>query len=257
MLTTLGDARRQRAVTRIADHRPWQMPDRPWFMAQTWRHLLFAHWRVDPGALARVLPPGLPLDTFDGAAWVGVTPFAVDTFRVRLLPPPPAVHSFPELNVRTYVTVDGRPGIWFFSLDAGSRLAVEGARRLYRLPYFRARASLDDGDPGVSFRSVRTQSDGPPASLRVEYRASGPAGEPVPGTLDHWLTERYCLYTVDARGRLLRGDIHHRPWVLAPATAAIGENTMGGQIGVELAAPPLLHVAAPQDVVFWRLAPAA
>jgi uncharacterized protein YqjF (DUF2071 family) len=223
-------------------------------MAQTWRRLLFAHWRVDPERLRAVVPPQLPLDVIDGSAWLAVTPFQVDGFRVRFTPPLPGVHCFPEVNVRTYVTIDGRPGIFFFSLDADSRLAVASARRLYRLPYFRCRAELTHGEDGSRWTSERVSREGPEAQLRVAYRATAAPTEPRAGTLEHSLSERYCLYTLDGSGRVLRGDIHHPPWRLAPAEAEIERNTMGREIGLDLDGPPLLHVAAPQHVVFWRLA---
>jgi uncharacterized protein YqjF (DUF2071 family) len=225
-------------------------------MAQTWSDLLFAHWRVEAGELRKVLHPALPLDTFDGSAWIGVTPFRVEGFRLRNTPPLPFVHAFPELNVRTYVTIDDRPGIHFFSLDAGSRLAVESARRIYRLPYFHARMTIAGRGDDIDFTSERTQSDGPPARLAIRYGAAGSVSQPAPGTLEHFLTERYCLYTLDERQRPLRGDIHHPPWRIRPATARVAGNTMARQIGLDLADEPLVHLAERQDVVFWKLGPA-
>ena len=223
-------------------------------MAQTWCNLLFAHWPVDPEALRPVVDPSLPIDTFEGKAWIGVTPFMVQAFRLRLSPPLPLVHSFPEVNVRTYVTVDGKPGIYFFSLDAGSRFAVESARRLYRLPYFTSRASLDERGGEVEWESERIDDRNAPAALRTRYRATGGAFEAEPGSLEHFLVERYCLYTVDEAG-VHRGQIHHPPWQIQPARAEIEENTMARQIGLELEGDPLLHLARPQDVVFWLLEP--
>jgi hypothetical protein len=249
----IAAAARQPRVLRQTGHRPWPVPDRPWLMAQTWSDLLFMHWRVDPDELRPVLHPDLPLDTFDGSAFVGVTPFRVEGFRLRHTPPLALVHAFPELNVRTYVTIDGRPGIHFFSLDADSRFAVESARRIYRLPYFRARMRVRGRGDAIDFESERTHSDGPPAGLAIHYEAAGPASEPEPGSLEHFLTERYCLYTLDERQRILRGDIHHPPWRIRPATARVGANTMGRQIGLELEGDPLLHLAGRQDVLFWKL----
>jgi uncharacterized protein len=233
-------------------HRPWPVPDRPWVMGQTWERLLFAHWAVEPAALRRVLPSGLEPDVRDGRAWVGITPFGIRGTRARGLPPPPVISRFPELNVRTYVTVGGRPGIWFLSLDAASRLAVGAARRVYRLPYFRAAMSMDaDGDE-VRFSSRRLH--GPDARFEARYHATGPPAPPAPDTLEWFLTERYCLYTL--RGRdLVRADIHHRPWPLRPASAEIAENTMAAPYGLAPAGEPLLHLADRQDVVFWRLEP--
>src|SRR4051812_2149883 len=126
----------QGQVTREREHRPWRIPDRSWIMAQTWTNLLFAHWDVAPKAIADSMPHELPLDTYEGRAWIGITPFGVRNLRPRLAWPLPFLSAFPEINVRTYVNVDGKAGIYFFSLDAGSRLAVAAARRLYRLPYF-------------------------------------------------------------------------------------------------------------------------
>jgi uncharacterized protein YqjF (DUF2071 family) len=224
-------------------------------MGQSWRHLLFAHWRVEAEELRRVVHPSLPLDTFDGSAWVGVTPFRVEGFRLHYAPPVPVIQAFPEVNVRTYVTVGGRPGIYFFSLDAASRFAVEAARRIYRVPYFHARMSLEHEGERVRFSSERVQRDGPPARLALEYRADSAPFEPAPGTLEHFLTERYCLYTVDAGGRALRGDIHHEPWRIRTARAELAVNSMGHQVGLALDGDPLLHVGERQDVLFWTLQP--
>jgi uncharacterized protein len=225
-------------------------------MRQTWDRLLFAHWAVAPEALRPVVHPDMPIDTRDGRAWIGITPFRVTGFRLRYTPPLPYVSRFLELNVRTYVTIGGKPGIYFFSLDAATRAAVYGARRAYRLPYFHGQMSREAGPERVDFRSRRVQRDGPPAELSASYRAAGETYSAEPCTLDWFLTERYCLYTADREGRLYRGDIHHRPWPLQRAEARIDRNSMTEQIGVPLEGEPLLHYAARQDVVFWRLAPA-
>ena len=244
-------ARRQEGSLSEAGHRPWPLPERPWVMGQTWERLLFAHWAVDPARLEEVVPPELPLDVVDGRAWVGVTPSEVKGLRVRGVVPPPVISSFPEINVRTYVTVDGRPGIYFFSLDTSSRLGVETARRAYRLPYFRASQRHD----GEGFASRRVHSDGPPAEFVGTYRPLGDPAPAEPGSIEHFLTERYCLYTLDEGRRVQRGEIHHRPWPLQAAEAEIELNTMGDQIGLELGGTPLLHYSHRQDVVFWRLTP--
>ena len=228
-------------------------------MKQRWLDLLFAHWRVPADELRRVVHPAVPIDEFDGSAWVGVTPFRVEGLRGRFTPPLPGVSSFLETNVRTYATVNGEPGIWFFSLDAENRSAVEAARRFYRLPYFLAEmAAESSGDGRVSYSTERVSDDGPPAALDLDYSPNGPAAVPEPGTLEHFLTERYCLYTVDDAGQVLRGDIDHEPWRLAPAAASIRRNTMGEQIGQPLGGEPLLHLSATdKDVVFWPLKPAS
>ncbi len=223
-------------------------------MAQTWEDLLFAHWPVQPERLRPLLPEAVPLDVREGSAWVGVTPFRVGAFRLRGVPHVPGITAFPELNVRTYTTIDGKPGIWFMSLDAASALAVAGARRAYRLPYFRARMECRESGSWIEYRSRRVSSDGEPAEFAGRYWATGPESSPVPGSLEHWLTERYCLYTLDERGELLRADIHHPPWPLRAAEAGFELNTMAEPYGLELDSPPaLLHFARRQDVLIWGL----
>jgi uncharacterized protein len=251
-IADLAAARRQPWALRATAHRPSPLPDGPWVMGQSWARLLFAHWRVPAEALRRTVPESVPLDERDGSAWLAITPFVVRGLRARGLPPAPFAGRFAELNVRTYTTIDGRPGIYFLSLDAASRLAVAGARRLYRLPYFHARMSVHETGGRIEYRSRRACADAPNAVLRAEYGPTGPAFEALPGTLEHFLTERYCLFTVDGRGRLRRTDIHHGPWRLHPASATIHENTMAASHGLDLGGPPaLLHFAAPQDVVVW------
>jgi uncharacterized protein YqjF (DUF2071 family) len=249
----LSDAFHQRSVLADDDHRPWPLPRRAWLMGQTWVELLFAHWPVPEEALRAVVPPQLPLDTFDGSAWLGITPFCVRGLRLRGTFPAPVLSSFPELNVRTYVSVEGKPGIYFLSLDADSIAAVHAARRSYRLPYFRSRIEVARDQEAVGYDLLRTADDGPPAYFTARY---GPRGERLPvrkGSLERWLTERYCLYTLDAEERVQRGEIHHPPWPLRAAWAEIETNTMAMPFGVELEGEPLLHFSSRQDVVVWPL----
>ena len=221
-------------------------------MGQTWDDLLFAHWRASPEALRSLLPDGLELDLYEGEAWLGITPFVVTALRPRGLPPFPFVSSFLELNTRTYVTADGKPGIWFLGLDAGSELAVAGARRGYKLPYFRADMQAEWRGGWLEYESRRRDPRGEAAVFRGRYRAAGDELEADPRSLAHFLTERYCLYTVDD-GRLKRAEIHHRPWPLRPAQAEIDENTMPPAALELIDADPLLHFSARQDVVIWPL----
>jgi uncharacterized protein YqjF (DUF2071 family) len=221
-------------------------------MAQTWRNLLFVHWEVDRDALRAVVPGELPLDTYEGKAFLAVTPFAVRHLHARLTPPLPLLGSFPEINVRTYVTLEGRPGIHFFSLDAASKPAVAASRLLYRLPYFPARMRIAREGAGVRYDSQRELGAAPtPACFQASYEPSGAPFEPEPGSLEHWLTERYCLYTFGRDGAPQRAEIHHRPWQLQVARARIERNTMALQTGLALSGEPLLHYAERQDVVFW------
>ena len=242
---------RQAATLEIVDHRPWPLARRSWIQAQTWKHLLFAHWRVPEAALREHLPKELALDSFDGSCWLGITPFRVDGLRLRATFPVPRLSSFLELNVRTYVTYADKPGIWFFSLDAESRLAVEAARLTYALPYHHASMRAHRLGEAVDYSS-RRRGDGHRFDGR--YRPTGAAVPAEQGTLEHFLTERYCLYT-RRDGELVRAEIHHPPWPLQPAEAEIRENTMPPP-GVELEGEPLLHFSERQDVVIWPLEPA-
>jgi uncharacterized protein YqjF (DUF2071 family) len=244
-LELLTAAARQAAVTSETAHRPWPLPDEPWVNAQTWVDLAFLHWRVDGEELQRAVGRAVELDTFDGDAWLGVTPFLLVDFRLRGLPAVPRLSTFPELNVRTYVTRDDRPGIWFFSLDAASTLAVEGAKRLYKLPYHRAQMSCTRAGDRVRYESAR-----PGAAFSGSYRGSGDLFQPEPGTLEHFLTERYCLYTENG-GRVYRADIHHPPWDLQRGEATIDLNTMAPlALGDD---EPHVLFSPRQDVVVWPL----
>jgi uncharacterized protein YqjF (DUF2071 family) len=221
-------------------------------MEQTWRDLLFAHWSYPVDEIRAVVPEQLPLDTFDGRAWVGVVPFKLENLRARGLPALPHVSSFPELNVRTYVTVDGKPGVYFFSLDAANQLAVMGARALFHLNYFHAEMNIVQTPTGIEYSSTRTDARGRPATFHGHYQAVGEAHEPQPGTLEHFLTERYCLYAVGASGGTYRLQIHHRPWLLQAAQAELDANQMLAAAG--LSAPrdtPLLHFSALQPMIGW------
>jgi uncharacterized protein len=225
------------------------MPEGPWLMTQTWHDLLFAHWPVDADRLGERVPAAFELDTFGGQAWLGVVPFSMTNVSPRGVPALPFVSEFPELNVRTYVRVGDKPGVYFFSLDAGSAIAVRAARLLFNLPYFTASMRVDHAGSVVRYASTRAEGS---AELSGEYAPSGPPSAPVRGSLEYFLTERYCLYHVDRRGRPYRLDIHHPPWPLQPATAVFARNTMAQAASLELPMqPPLLHFSKRQDMVGW------
>jgi uncharacterized protein YqjF (DUF2071 family) len=250
-----NDSALQRRTLEEVRHRPWPLPEGPWLQGQTWCDLLFAHWRVPADDLRRVVPPPLPLHLdADGSTWLGITPFVVRGFRVRRTPPLPWVSHFPELNVRTYVELDGKPGIYFLSLDADRRAAVIAARKTYRLPYFHARMRAETVGARVDYRSERIDSSGPPASFRSSY---APVGANTDDELARWLAERYCAYTLDERRRPLRIDIHHPPWPLQPAEGELDAQGMADQVGIALEGEPLLHFSARQDTLIWPLKPAS
>ncbi len=237
-----------------ADHRPWPVPKRPWAIAMRWVDLAFIHWRASVHTLRKWVPEGLEIQCFDGSAWIGVVPFGMQRVRGRWLPPVPGTCAFHELNLRTYVTTDGRPGVWFFSLDAASRLAVKVARRTYHLPYFFAEMAMENTSQGVRYRSRRADEGSAPAEFLGTYRPVGESHRPAPGTLEHFLTERYCLYSTDAAGRIFRGEILHEPWPLHPGEAEIERCTMLEPLGLEFPREkPVVYFAPRLDVVAWRL----
>lgn len=231
------------------DHRPWPVPATAWTWRQSWRDLLFAHWPVPAHELRHLVPAPLAIQEFDGTSWVGLVPFRMSGVMRRPFPDVPWVSAFPELNVRLYVEHDGRPGVWFLSLDATNPLAVWAARRFFHLPYFRARITLREDAEGVRYASRR--AGGAPL-LDVRYRATSPPYETRLGTLEHFLTERYCLYARSPDGRLWRNEVHHAPWPLQSAAADFATNTYLASHGLPVAGPPaLLHFARRIDVVVW------
>ncbi len=236
------------------DHRPHPMPPTPWLMTQTWHDLLFLHWPVDGRMLRALLPAGLELDLHEGQAYVAITPFHMTNVAPRGVPALPGISSMPELNVRTYVTAKGIPGVYFFSLDAGSALAVGAARTMYHLPYYSAKMHVEHRDGWIHYRSRRAGHAGRPAELRGRYRSVGAARRPARGSLEYFLTERYCLYTFDHAFHMYRVDIHHGPWALTLAEAEIDVNTMADASNIRLpAVSPLAHFAKRQDTVVWPL----
>lgn len=235
----------------MENHRPEEdAPARPYLMRQTWKNLLFAHWPVDPALVRPLIPAGLELDLWQGQLWIGVVPFEMDGIAHRSGIPIPGASAFPELNLRTYVTRDGKPGVWFFSLDAGSALAVWGARRFFHLPYYRARFAVRTERDGLAYRMERSGG----ASFVGKYRPQGPSFKAQPRSLAQFLTERYCLYAADGAGTLYRGEIAHEPWSLQAASLDLQVNTVAAAAGIELpeTAPHLLF-AKELKVQVWGL----
>jgi uncharacterized protein YqjF (DUF2071 family) len=221
-------------------------------MRMRWCDLLFAHWPVDPAVLRGLIPQGLELDLFEGQSYIGAVPFKMEGVTPHWLPPTPGLHAFPELNLRTYVKAGGKPGVWFFSLDAGQKLAVRVARRFFHLPYFDARFDIRHADESIAYSAIRTHRGAPSAVFAATYRPIGPVYVSVAGTLESWLTERYCLYAADSAGRVYRGEIDHQPWPLQKAAAEIQTNTLGDWLGIEMTGQPeTLHFAKYLDVRAW------
>lgn len=216
---------------------PTLEPDQPVLLHQKWHHLAFLHWQVPAMELQQLIPPRLTVDAFDGLAYIGLVPFTITGVRAVLTPPLPLISSFHEINVRTYVHLDGRdPGVWFFSLDASSALAVAAARAAYKLAYYNADIDFTASDeplPRIDFHSRRT--DNPkPANARIRYRPlEGPSGPASPGTLEHFLVERYILYAEDDERQLYRARVHHRPYEVHRAEVPLLEETLIWAAGVK------------------------
>jgi uncharacterized protein len=216
-------------------------------MVQVWRDLLFAHWSLPPAAIRGLVPRQLELDTFDGTAWVSITPFHM-SLRLRGLPPVPGMLDFPELNCRTYVTAQGKPGIYFFSLDTANRAAVWGARAFYHLPYFHARMRIEKQNDSISYSSKRGA-----AVWCGAYAPTSAARRAEPGSLDYFLAERYCLYAI-WKGRTYRGEIHHVPWPLQAASVRIQENSIARTAGIALPDnPSAASFARELEVLIWPI----
>ncbi len=249
-------------VLSITDHRPWPLPATPHAMTQRWRNLLFAHWPVQAAEIAYLLPPGLVVDTFGGDAWVGVVPFQMDQIRFRKIGGVPGATQFAELNLRTYVRElrTDVPGVYFFSLDAANPFAVAAARFRFHLPYYWARMQVAESAAEFDYRSHRLYPAGG-VDFHARYRSLiDPAAQKKPreiaqrGSVEHFLTERYCLYTTDRHGRMLRGDIHHSPWPLEPAEAEFPVNELPQAHGIRLPdTAPLLHFSRELAVYIWPM----
>ena len=224
--------------------RHWQVPERSWAMRMSWHDLLFMHWPVPVEAIRCLIPEDLEVDTFGGRAWLGIVPFRMSDVAPRFVPGIPWLSAFPELNVRTYVTIDDKPGVWFFSLDATNPIAVRVARTFFHLPYMDAKIKLTESDQGYVYQSQRTHRGEPPAELDATYQPTSEQFFATPGTLEYWLTARYCLYAKNRQGKILRGEIDHDPWPLQQAECTVRTNTMAEATGIELPneAPHLLFV---------------
>ena len=218
----------------VPAHRP------PWLISQTWSDLLFAHWPVEPERLARTLPAGVEPDVFRGQAWIAIVAFRMLESRPAAGPPRPTLPAIPELNVRTYVRVGGVPGVWFISLDATSPFFAAAGRALYGLPYRVARMTTVANDDRVHYLSTRSD-----ACFAASYRPCGPPAPAEPGSLEHFLVERYRLFA-RRRRRLLTALVAHEPWPLQPAMARIDVNEMA-PAGLTFHGEPLLHFAGLVD----------
>ncbi|MBI1826130.1 MAG: DUF2071 domain-containing protein [Planctomycetes bacterium] len=231
-------------------HRPWPMPRKPWTMRHSWHDLTFLHWPVSVATLRPLIPQPLTIDTFDGDAWIGVVPFSMD-FRVRNMPKIPWLGAFSEINVRTYVRLNDKPGVWFLSLDCSSRIVTTVARTWYGLPYFNANTRVEIAKGPIRYLNDRCNGHGI-ARFDALVLPGGRPSRSKPDTLAHWLTERYCLYATRRSSSIIRADIQHAPWNLQEADMEVHSNTMTEPLGIKLSATqPIAHFARRMDVLVW------
>jgi uncharacterized protein YqjF (DUF2071 family) len=239
--------------------RPW--PQGRWLVSQRWNNLLFAHWPVPASSLAPLLPEGLQLDTFQGSAWLGIMPFRMDRVKVRGLPPIPGARSFPDLSLRTYVREErtGTPGVVCLSLDASNLLAVAVGRAFYRLPYHWAQMRLEQRTEREFAFYSRRRFAGRTVVFKALYRGLGPSrklAECRPGTLEYFLIERYCLFSTNQAGQLIRANLHHSSWPLEEAEAHIEQNNLAEVLGLRLPEQePVLHYSRQLAVYVWPAEP--
>lgn len=225
-------------------------------LRQQWGELLFLHWPVPAELLQPHLPPRLRPDIHDGTAWLAIVPFEMSKVRTRYTPAVPGTHQFLELNVRTYVHLDGVPGVWFFSLDATSPLAVWVARTFFHLPYLRATMRLDQPGPDLrQFTATRTHGGAPPATFRATWKLGAPLPPAEPGSLAFFLTERYCLYASNkARTKLYQGRVAHAPWPLRAAQLLHLESTLIEGHGLPTpTGAPVVHAGGTVQVALWPM----
>lgn len=246
-----------REIKLRTSEKPRPFPAGRWAMTQRWNDLLFAHWRVEATQISALLPEGLVVDTFDSSAWLGIVPFWMDRIKVRGIPTIPGARSFPELNMRTYVRDlrTNTPGVYFFSLDGANLFGVIAARSFYHLPYYWAQMRIkDQGNQEFAFQS-RRRFAGKPVVFKARYRGLGPTArlaESRLGTLEYFLTERYCLFTHTRLGQLVRANVHHVPWPLEDARAEIERNDLPASIGIQIAPQqPVLHYSRRLAIYMW------
>jgi uncharacterized protein YqjF (DUF2071 family) len=227
-----------------------QRPEGLPLMEHHWGKLLFMHWPIDAERLRSLVPPQLTIDTFDGEAWIGVTPFTMWDVRLSFTPPVPYLSDFHELNVRTYVLYRGVPGVWFFSLNTNSSMTVFGARTFYFLPYFDARIDLRQSGDTIHYDLERTDADRP-ARFKASWEIGDELPEAEPGTLEFFLTERYCLYSASGES-IYRARIHHKPWPLQQVELTSHDSDIvESDYLPKLKGKPLVHYAESLAVDVW------
>jgi len=219
-------------------------------MEQVWEDLLFLHWPIEEALIRPLIPEGLEIDTFEDKAWIGITPFRLTGLRLMSLPPIPGFSEFNEINVRTYVLHEGKPGIWFFSLDASKVIPAMGARVFFGLPYYSAEIEFLKAER--EFRFAMRRNLATDTHFRGQWSQGVRLRAPDTDSLAFFLIERYALFA-QAAGGLNMTRIYHHPWILEEVTKVSYESTLISSLGLpEPKSEPLAHFSSsPLTVQVW------
>jgi uncharacterized protein len=232
-----------------SSHRPWELPIGPWRYYQEWNNALFLHWNVPASELIKVIPKGLPLDTFNGEGWISLVAFTMERIRPRYLPSISAISDFHEVNVRTYVNKDNKSGVYFLSIEAGKHISCFVAKLLSGLAYTKSRIYFQTKSNTRNYLSENINSD---SQLDVHFTIG--ARVPYKSDLHTWLTERYCLYLAQGQ-KVFRYQTHHKPWALNDVNISnLNTQYKIGNISLHRK-PDLAHFSPGVKVVAWRREP--
>lgn len=235
-------------------HRSYPLPSKNWIMRQNWNNLLFLHWPISPKKLQPFIPSPLQIDVFERNAWIGIIFFCIDGIYPRGFSFKSLTPKFAELNVRTYVRLNGKPGVYFLSLDVSDWASYTIAKRWYRLPYHPAITSLHKEEQSYHCECIRKGLTNKPITFKGKYKPISEVFFPHVGTLDHWLTERYCLFSTNNGIDIYCGEIHHHPWQLQLAEVEISENTMFSPFQWDFSdVKPISHYSEGMDTLFWNI----
>jgi uncharacterized protein len=234
------------------DHRPYPLPKGSWRWRQSWNDLLFVHYPCPVEKLRNLVPKSLTIQEFEGICWIGIIPLKMERVMMRPLPDIPYISNFLELNVRVYVEYEGKPGVYFLSLDASNPLAVWGGKNLFHLPYKHADIEFKKENNTNIFHSKRKEGEDQ-SEFSLSYYPTSDIFEAKPNTLEYFFTERYCLYTLTPHG-VYRGNIHHLPWPHQEAKAKIFSNSIlnNFQIPIPSSEPHILYSKG-VDAILWNL----
>lgn len=222
-----------------------------WIMKQTWKHVLFLHWPLHAESLRPFIPKELEIDTYDGQAWLGMIVFEMGGIYPRGLSRLPLTPPFSEINVRTYVTYKGEPGIYFLSIDVNNWASLNIAKRWYHLPYRPSEVSIQKEGASLHFEGIRKKE---PLYVKGSYTPLKESFFSRAGRLDYWFTERYRLYSSDSFSNLYTASIDHPPWALQNTEVTIDKNTLFSPFGFHLGADaPIAHYSYGVQTNFWNI----